>query len=320
MHMKLRHLTTVLGAVLIAGGALTACSSVKNITNKVSQTFSRQQTDSQVVAAIPVEGGEMRTEGLSALQTESLIRQVIYGTWTVMEVDGQKVTGEHPEIGFESSAANPFLVRYYARTDCNTLNGVLALNTGNALAPAGESASTMRLCPDARWETPIAQALNSVRSYRLEREGSDDYMLYFKNEEGKTTMTLLKNDLAFINGAWKVTDIGATEISRTSLPGPMQLVIDIPELRVHGNTGCNILNGTLVRNPDVANSLSFININTTRMGCPDAGTEQQLVNALSKVVTVTPGPDNDTALLCDAAGNTLIRLSRISAAELQADE
>lgn len=36
-----------------------------------------------------------------------------------------------------------------------------------------------------------------------------------------------------------------------------RLVIDVPEGKVHGNTGCNILNGSLETDMEAANSISF---------------------------------------------------------------
>ena len=46
----------------------------------------------------------------------------------------------------------------------------------------------------------------------------------------------------FINGAWQIIEVGKEKCDDESL----RLVIDIPELRIHGNAGCNIVNGQLL--------------------------------------------------------------------------
>ena len=47
------------------------------------------------------------------------------------------------------------------------------------------------------------------------------------------------------------------------------------------------------------------------MTCPQIETEQELLQALSKVTTVMPTDDMAGALLKDEAGNTIITLKRI---------
>ncbi|MDE6545637.1 MAG: META domain-containing protein, partial [Paramuribaculum sp.] len=60
---------------------------------------------------------------------------------------------------------------------------------------------------------------------------------------------------------------------------------------------------------ETRNSITISNPATTRMACPNAGLEQQLVNALGKVAKAQKGK-NGTVDLLDAAGNTVITLSR----------
>ena len=71
------------------------------------------------------------------------------------------------------------------------------------------------------------------------------------------------------------------------------------------------MNGTIVINPDLQNSIRFTDMITTRMTCPDIETEQALLTALSKVTTVTPIDDMAGAQLKDEAGNTLVVIKRI---------
>ena len=150
-------------------------------------------------------------------------------------------------------------------------------------------------------------ALNTVESYTIEKVGSD-YLLYLKNGAGATTMILRKSDLDFVNGAWAVQKIGNTPVPQDS---EMKIVIDIPELKIHGNAGCNILNGDIRLNPDVQNSIEFANLATTRMMCPDMETEQAFLKALESAKKVATTGNKDIIFFTDAAGKTVVVLKRL---------
>lgn len=297
-----------------AMAAVSSCKSVEKLTAIARHdNTDKPQSGNAAVEVTPTPSIEKQSEATDEPAIDDKTRHILYGTWTVTEIGKKPVTGfELPVVGFDSTAVQPSMIRFFARTDCNTLNGILTMNGGNTLVTAGAIASTMRFCPDAKYEQPIAEAFANIHSYKLEKTGDDDYILRLYNDQKKSVLTLQKSGMAFINGAWQVTDIGVTEIAKTTLPKPIQLVIDVPELRIHGNTGCNILNGSLVRDPGIANSLRIVDVNTTRRACPDAGIEQQLVSALAKVVTVIPDSSDDSALMRDAAGNTIIRLTRVT--------
>ena len=117
----------------------------------------------------------------------------------------------------------------------------------------------------------------------------------------------MHQDFDFLNGAWNVIEIAGQQIDNQD----MQLVFDIAEMKVHGNTGCNILNGSLETDLETANTISFQGIATTRMACPDASNETSLLAALEEVIFVNPLP-NDKVELLDNRGNIVLLLHRIS--------
>ncbi len=202
----------------------------------------------------------------------------------------------------------PFLVKCYANNGCNTINGEFAITPGGNMKPTSELISTMMMCPDAPYEMGFSTALNTVASYSIEKIGSD-YLLYLKNEAGETTMILRKSDLDFANGAWSVQKINDTHAPQEA---EMQLVIDIPELKIHGNAGCNVLNGKIDINPDVQNSLSFSDLITTRMSCPYLDAEQSLIQALESAKTVASTGNKDVIYFTNAAGKTVLVLKRLN--------
>lgn len=251
--------------------------------------------------------GVVKTE--TASQTEGVISKVLYGSWTAAQVGKQAVDGtDRPYVEFGQDAANPFLVKCYAYDGCNYLNGVYAVTPGGQMKRTSDFISTMRMCPDAKYEMVFNLALNNVAGYKIEKAGLD-YLLYLQNESGETMMTLRKFESRFINGAWKVTAINGTSVDSDI---DLQLVIDMTERSIHGNVGCNTLNGTITVDPNRQNSLQFTNMATTRMTCPYITTEQALVNALSTVVDVMPGGSDNAAVLRNAEGNDVINLQRIN--------
>lgn len=249
--------------------------------------------------------GEVATEKPS--QTLSAIDDILYGEWFVSNVSNQGVVGDdRPYVVFDTTGVNPFNVRVYADNGCNVINGVLAVTPGGEMKKASEFLSTMKYCADAPYEIGINMAFETVRKFNIEKI-SNDYILYMKNSSGNTVMTLRKSDISYVNSAWQVIKLGSTEINPES---EMKLVIDVPELKVHGNTGCNILNGNILIDPDRQNSIQFKDIATTRMMCPDAENEQQFLVALEEVETVSPAA-NGTIVLKDSRGQVVITLKRL---------
>lgn len=310
--MKHSSIYSLAAAIVFATGAI-SCSTMRTAKARVQETWtSITKSDSRKEAAhveTKVSSGELPTADLSALQTEAMINRIMFGKWDVLTVGGKRVTGsERPYVVFDSTATNPFILKFYANNGCNTINGMVALTRGNEMAKVGDYASTMRLCPDAPYENGVSSALENVKKYRLDVLGEGDYQMSFLDRSGKTMMVLSKNDMSFVEGAWAVTNIGQIEVKPDDLPSPMMLVIDMIEHKLHGSTGCNVLNGNIVVDPDVRNSITFTDVSTTRMGCPNAGLEQQLTAALARVVRAEQGKKADIVLLLDQAGNTVIRL------------
>lgn len=250
--------------------------------------------------------GQVKTE--TATQTERAIQKVLYGQWIATNINGTAVTGnDRPYMVFDESSTNPFIVNLYAYDGCNILNGALAVTPGGQMSRTSEFLSTMKMCPDAQYEIGFTMALNTVSKYSIEQVGRD-YLLYIKNAQGNTTMTLRKSDLGFANGAWQVTKLNGTAVPTDV---EMQMVIDIPEQKLHGNAGCNTMNGSIYMNPDKQNSLEFKNIATTRMTCPQIALEQQLLTALAQVTTVQLGKDG-SLMLDDANCHTLVTLTKLN--------
>lgn len=235
----------------------------------------------------------------------------IAGEWAVMELNGRglKINGDNrPTFTFTASPEENGDVNVIGFNGCNYINGVYRVTPGK-LAARGEFLSSMMACPDAPYEMEINQALGKITGYTVESaEGASTLRL--TDDSGRAVMVLRNHTLAFLNGAWKVVRIDNRTVPSSA---DVRVVIDVESKTIHGNAGCNLLNGGLILNLDVKNGVEFRNLSTTRMMCPDMDTERAFLVALEQV-TKADNIDADNAALLDDKGATIISLQRIDPA------
>lgn len=222
------------------------------------------------------------------------------GEWNIDNVNGQKVTGEErPFITFDLSQG-----RIYGNNGCNIVNADAVTGKGNKLQFTGMM-STQKYCANAPFEHLINTTLDQVRSYKISRYGHEYYLDLF-NDRGHLIMVLRKHNMDFLNGAWRVTAINGQPNSNEGV----QFVFDLPEKKIHGNAGCNIINGEISIDPDVTNSVQFSNIASTRMMCPDIATETAVLVALEETEKAFAKSD-DTVTFVNHSGKPVLQLIRI---------
>ncbi|WP_289158564.1 META domain-containing protein [uncultured Muribaculum sp.] len=223
------------------------------------------------------------------------------GEWTISSVGGHKVTGENrPYVNF-SLKDN----RMYGSNGCNLINGGLIVK-GNNMS-FDKVISTMMACADAPYEQAINLALENTRTYSISKRGHEFY-LELKNGSKQTVMVLRKHNMDFLNGTWHIEEIDG---QKYNLPD-MQMVLDVQELRLHGNTGCNLVNGSLVIDPDKSNSIQFNNLASTRMMCDPESmkAETACLVALESVEFAKKGR-HDTVQLFDKDNKVVMVIKKV---------
>lgn len=273
--------------------ATTSCSLLDKITSKTPKTPVAEQT--AVPSAAPVQESPTSLKPLE-------------GEWSIIEVLGQEVVvnGEnHPKLTLTPKGDG--MLEVIGFNGCNYLNGVWNIR-GNHIIPAGELISSLRACHDAPYEFSVNQALGQAENYTV----TDASNMTLKSVSGKEVMKLRKRGLAFLNGAWKVTSIDGEPVT-----AKIYMVLDIDEKKVHGNAGCNLMNGEIVVNLDKGDGIEFRNLVTTRMSCPDMAAERQFLLAMENVATVDKGDNEDTAALLDSSAKPVVTLVRLSAEQLK---
>lgn len=247
---------------------------------------------------------EKIVQPVSAVYTsEELSKGVVKGDWAIETVNGKPAVGETaPFLKFV-----PDQKRVYGNDGCNIINGGYQYNPADSTLVFSDMATTMRACgmPDIT-DMEVHAALGAARYYTWRLNG-DDYYLTLYDADHNPVMELMHQNFQFLNGTWLVKEIDGTAVD---VPD-MKMVIDVDEGKVHGNTGCNILNGSLETDMDAANSISFQKIGLTRMACPDPNYETQLVVALEEASRAKPLKEGRVALL-NNQGETVLLLERTS--------
>lgn len=249
--------------------------------------------------------GQVETSTLT--QTDQAIHQLLLGSWTATKVGTQTVSGtDRPYIEFGAEASNKFLVRAYAYDGCNYLNGMYAVTPGGDMQRSSDFISTMRMCDGAIYEIGVVNALNNVHHYTITKT-PDGYTLNMLDATGNSLMELSRFKTEFLSGAWDVEAIRGASVNKDL---GIQLVLDMTDNTIHGNAGCNTLNGSIITSPDKPEAISFTKLITTRMTCPAIQTEQSLIQALQSVVSVRPGQSANSIVLLDSEGHEALILTK----------
>lgn len=200
------------------------------------------------------------------------------GDWAIVNVLGKKAVGETaPFIKFV-----PEENRIYGNNGCNIINGIYKSNSDDKAISFSNLATTMMLCAESNiTDVEIGEALGLAERYTLEDGNNSESILKFYDAGGKEVMELMHRDFHFLDGTWAVVEIDGEKVNIAE----MKVALDVDEKRMHGNTGCNIINGELETDMDAANSISFSKIAMTRMACPNSGWETRMTMALEEAVT-----------------------------------
>ncbi len=283
--------------------AMTGCSIFKSNTTQVSGDDATR-TSTEVTSTTTSDRQTTTSQHQSSKKHQmTLSDQILDGEWTIAEVNGRKVTGEErPYITFSTSEG-----RIYGSNGCNIINGDYQVADGSNALSFANVLTTQKACADAPFEYEINQALAKINSYSVEKQCNEYYLSLLSGNH--RVMVLRKHNMDFLNGAWQVRNIKGKKVDNENV----QLVIDIPELKLHGNTGCNILNGSLWIDPDKTYSIQFQQIATTRMMCDEKTRkiETSLLVALEEVESARK--EGDKIKMFDKEGNKILELTAISA-------
>ena len=225
----------------------------------------------------------------------------LYGEWDIVSIRKKKVyTLERAYLYLDFAGGN----KVYGNNGCNAINGTFQLSGNNM--QFNDFISTDRSCHNVTNEKTIMHALADVRRYTLTSQYNAQY-LNLMNSKGTVVLVLKRHNLDAMNGAWLVKELDSENVSELN----MRLVIDAILQTIHGDTGCNIINGIITLDPTKDMAIQFEDLRSTEHDCADIENETALLLALERTESCKRINQNEMALL-DNKGNIVIMLHRIS--------
>lgn len=206
------------------------------------------------------------------------------GEWNIIEINGTAVVPapgqSFPYVAFETNTG-----RVYGNSGCNRLMGSFDTNAKPGELTLGQVGSTRMMCPDMTLEKNVLSALSQVKKYTKLVDGQ----LALCGKSLKRPILVLKPrkpdvSVTDLGGRWKITQAGGEAIPDGMEKQPF-LELNVAEKKVHGNAGCNVINGAFVTDENNASAISFPNLISTLMACPDMEVEGRVTKALFEVKT-----------------------------------
>ena len=227
--------------------------------------------------------------------------QQLYGEWDIVILRKKQVyTMERAYLYLDFAGGN----KVYGCNGCNTINGVFQLNGDNIRFT--DFISTSESCRNVTNEKTIMHTLAEVRSFTLQSQYNAQY-LNLMNAKGTVLMVLKRHNLDAMNGAWLVKEIDSENVSQLN----MRMVIDAEMQTIHGDTGCNIINGVIAFDPSKDMAIQFEDLISTEHQCENIDYETALLLALERTESCKRINQNEMALL-DNKGTIVIMLQRIN--------
>ena len=227
------------------------------------------------------------------------------GEWNITEVNGTTLTTDPlPFIGFDVTQH-----RIYGNSGCNRMMGSFeadSLNPGKI--SFGQIGSTRMMCQDMKTEQAVLDALGKVQSYETLSDTKEEIALCSQN--GDKLLILEKKvikplSLSELSGEWKIETINGNPLEANAEVSPF-IGFKTDESRIYGNVGCNTINGELIQNPDVVNSLSFKNLAVTQMLCPEMETERVVLECLNATSSFNKMKNGNIVLLNNKGEELLV--------------
>lgn len=232
----------------------------------------------------------------------------IDGEWSIIEINGAAVVpapGQaYPYIGFDKATG-----RVHGNAGCNRLMGSFDVQAAPGTIDLSRLGTTRMMCPDMTVEQNVLNALAQVKQYV--RLGDENIGLCGKSL--KRPIMVLKRKapdmtLADLNGKWKIVEAGGVAIPDTLENQPF-IELDTAAKTMHGQAGCNLINGGFQTEEGEPASISFSQFISTMMACPDMEIEDRVKQALNATRTFARIQDGENRVgFYDAEGTLVVVL------------
>ena len=223
----------------------------------------------------------------------------LYGEWNILSIRKKPISTRDRAYIYLDFAAH----KVYGSNGCNTMNGTFKQN-GNDIS-FKDFITTEGTCHNATSERTIMKTFSEVQHYSLSILYQVEY-LNLLNSRGQVLMTLRRQNLDLLNGVWVVKEVHGTNI----LESNVRMVVDPTMKSIHGNTGCNIINGIITIDPEKEFAIQFEDLHSSGNDCENIENETSVLIALEQTEACKRINDNEVGLL-DGKGHIVLVLSRI---------
>lgn len=204
----------------------------------------------------------------------------IDGEWNIIEINGSSVVpapGQaYPYIGFDQTTG-----RVHGNAGCNRLMGTFDVQAEPGRIDLSQLGTTRMMCPDMTVEQNVLNALAQVKRY-VKLDGEN---IALCGKSARRPILVLKKKapdmtIADLNGKWKVVEAMGVAVP-DSLENQPFVELNVAERKLHGQAGCNLINGNYETEEGNPASISFPPFISTMMACPDMETEDRVKQALN---------------------------------------
>ncbi len=209
------------------------------------------------------------------------------GEWKIVSVNGVALdkasAQEDPFIGFDTKTG-----RMFGFSGCNRLMASFDTDEKPGELDLGSIGSTRMACPDLTLEHNILSALDEVKKFAKDKDGRIELC----DEKDKCVLLLEKIppfSVSNLQGKWLITQVDNTAVP-TDMENQPFIEFDVKANRIHGNAGCNVMNGEFKTDANDAALISFPGVITTMMACPDMELEGKILAAINSVQSFAKVP------------------------------
>lgn len=242
----------------------------------------------------------------SCSSTRTMATDDLSGEWNVTEIQGKPFT-------LSEGVENPYLAfdivngRIFGLVSCNRIMGNVYAGADGSMELSGIAATKM-MCPDQQLEMNILTALNQVKRYGADKEGDlvlmdghNHHMLTLERRPDAITPTSLV-------GTWKINLLGNLDLSLNEGEDVYTIQFD-NDGQFSMTTGCNNVGGNYSgRYVDI----SFTNLMSTRMMCPNMEVETVAQNVLPTITSFSELAQEGMIGFYDASNNMVMVIEKIS--------
>lgn len=259
---------------------------------KKEKKYDKQQLTTQIIAT-------------TQLKDEIVVitnpAQQLYGEWVVETL--RKKTFNTNKIAHIYIDSN--LKQFYGNNSCNTINGKLELN-GDHITFKDIITTTESCNNNNNNDRNLMKAMVEVQRFQV-TTNNNVQRLQLLNNKGNTIITLKRQNHDILNGAWLIKNIHGEDISGQNV----KVVVDVNTQAIHGNTGCNIINGIITLDPRKDFAIQFEDLHSSNKQCDDIEIETDVLLALEQTEFYKTINTNQIELL-NNEGKTIIVLTRLN--------